>query len=147
MPEPASGTSPAAVRMFGALQLRIRETVLGPGDLGSTKAKQLFEILLLERVAATVEGYVSVLRARLGIAGLIRTDRGGYRLSPEHVSTDVDRFGVLLRARPPRSPSNDARRSSPPPRWPRTICSPTSRKRTGARRAHALPRGARPGTG
>ena len=89
--------------MFGPLELRVAGSRLGPRDFGGVKPKQLLEVLLLERgrlvpkdriaellwgtalpqrVAATVETYVAVLRRRLdarpGLARcLIATEPGG----------------------------------------------------------------------
>jgi DNA-binding SARP family transcriptional activator len=112
-----------AVRMFGPLQLEAGGVRLGPRDLGGVKPKQLLEVLLLERgrpvpkerigellwgerpprrVAATIETYVSVLRRRLdGPPGrgrrLLLTEHGGYRLSPDELTVDLDRYDALLR--------------------------------------------------
>jgi DNA-binding SARP family transcriptional activator len=89
-----------AVRLFGSLELDVARGTLGARDLGGVKPKQLLEQLLLERgravpkdrladqlwgnqlpqrVAATVETYVSVLRRHLG-PGIISTEPGGYRV-------------------------------------------------------------------
>jgi len=113
---------PVVVRMFGALEVQVEGTTLGARDLGGTKPRQLLEILLLERgrivakdriadrlwgadlpqrVAATIESYVSVLRARLGDRGgqaaqLIVTAPGGYRLAGDRLRVDVDRYIRLL---------------------------------------------------
>jgi DNA-binding SARP family transcriptional activator/pimeloyl-ACP methyl ester carboxylesterase len=112
------------VRLFGPLELDVAGTPLGPRDLGGVKPKQLLEILLLERdhavpkdrladrlwgerlperVAATIETYVSVVRRRLdrGAAGLGRrlivTEPGGYRLPTTKAIVDADRFDALIR--------------------------------------------------
>jgi DNA-binding SARP family transcriptional activator/pimeloyl-ACP methyl ester carboxylesterase len=113
-----------SVRMLGRLELAVAGCIFGPRELGGVKPKQLLEILLLERdrtvpkerladllwgdrlpqrVAATIETYVSVLRRALGGESglgrrLILTDRGGYRLDAELVDVDVDRFEALLRS-------------------------------------------------
>jgi DNA-binding SARP family transcriptional activator/pimeloyl-ACP methyl ester carboxylesterase len=111
------------VRMLGPLEVRVGGSRLGPRDLGGVKPKQLLEVLLLERgrlvakdrigellwgeelpqrVAATIETYVSVLRRRLdsslGSGGrLILTEPGGYRLAADEVAVDVDHYEALLR--------------------------------------------------
>jgi DNA-binding SARP family transcriptional activator/pimeloyl-ACP methyl ester carboxylesterase len=122
---------PVAARLFGSIELDIAGATLGPRDFGGIKPKQLFEILLLgrdravskdrladllwgdrppQRVAPTIETYVSVLRRQLGDQGgqaaqLILTEPGGYRLARDGVTTDLERFTMLLRsaaaARPP----------------------------------------------
>jgi DNA-binding SARP family transcriptional activator/pimeloyl-ACP methyl ester carboxylesterase len=105
------------VRMFGPLELQVNGTRLGPRDFGGVKPKQLLEALLLDRgrlvpkdrladmlwaerlpqrVSATIETYVSVLRRSLG-QRLIVTDRGGYRITADEVSVDLDRYEDLLR--------------------------------------------------
>ena len=109
--------------MFGPLQLDLAGDRRGPRDLGGVKPKQLLEILLLERermvpkdrladvlwgerlpqrVTATIESYVSVLRRALddgsGLARrLIVTDRGGYWLAADLADVDLDRFDRLIR--------------------------------------------------
>jgi DNA-binding SARP family transcriptional activator/pimeloyl-ACP methyl ester carboxylesterase len=109
--------------MFGALEVRVDGLRLGGRDLGGVKPKQLLEVLLLargrlvskdriaellwgdalpQRVAATVETYVSVLRRRLDVRpGLGRrvlaTEPGGYRLVAEEFDVDLDRYESLLR--------------------------------------------------
>lgn len=106
-----------AVRMFGSLELELAGRALGARDFGGVKPKQLLELLLIDRgravskdrladqlwgerlpqrVAATIETYVSVLRRHLA-PGLIRTERGGYRMPAELLSVDADRFDALLR--------------------------------------------------
>jgi DNA-binding SARP family transcriptional activator len=108
-----------AVRLFGALSVEIDGVRLGPRDFGGVKPKQVLEVLLVRRgravhkqeiaelvwgespphnVEATLETYVSVLRARLGSArGLISTEPAGYRFDAEGASFDVDEFDRLLR--------------------------------------------------
>ena len=109
--------------MFGPLELRVDDSRLGPRDFGGIKPKQLLEMLLLERgrmvpkdriaellwgaalpqrVAATVETYVAVLRRRLDVRPglgrrLIATEPGGYRLIAEQLAVDLDRYESLLR--------------------------------------------------
>ena len=111
-----NGTA-VAVRMFGSLELDVARRAVGARELGGVKPKQLLEQLLLERgrpvskdrladqlwgeqlpqrVAATIETYVSVLRRRL-VPGLILTEHGGYRVPAERVNVDVDYFEALLR--------------------------------------------------
>jgi DNA-binding SARP family transcriptional activator/pimeloyl-ACP methyl ester carboxylesterase len=111
------------VRMLGPLELELCGSRVGPRDLGGVKAKQLLEVLLLERgrtvtkdriadalwgerlpkrVGPTIETYVSVLRTRLdaepGLGRrLVVTESGGYRLAAEEVDADVDRYEALLR--------------------------------------------------
>jgi pimeloyl-ACP methyl ester carboxylesterase/DNA-binding SARP family transcriptional activator len=108
-----------AVRLFGAIEVRVDSQRLGPRDFGGVKPKQLLEALLVQRgralvkdelaemiwgealpgkVAATIESYVSLLRSRLGAAsGLIATETGGYRAELGGVQVDVDAFDSLLR--------------------------------------------------
>jgi DNA-binding SARP family transcriptional activator/pimeloyl-ACP methyl ester carboxylesterase len=105
------------VRMFGSLAVGASGAWLGPSDFGGVKPKQLLELLLLERgqmvtkdeladqlwgeklperVAATVETYVSVARRHLGDGGrLIVTEPGGYRLVAEAAAVDLDDFDRL----------------------------------------------------
>lgn len=111
------------VRMLGPLQVEVAGRSFGPRDLGGVKPKQLLEVLLLEcgrtvpkdriadrlwgerlpqRVSATIETYVSVLRRLLDVEPglgrqLIVTDHGGYRLAADDMSLDVDRFEALIR--------------------------------------------------
>jgi DNA-binding SARP family transcriptional activator/pimeloyl-ACP methyl ester carboxylesterase len=109
--------------MFGTLEVRVDGRRLRGRDFGGVKPKQLLAVLLLERgrlvskdriaellwgdalpqrVAPTVETYVSVLRRRLDARpGLGRrvlaTEPGGYRLVAEEFAVDVDRYESLLR--------------------------------------------------
>jgi DNA-binding SARP family transcriptional activator/pimeloyl-ACP methyl ester carboxylesterase len=109
--------------MLGPLELAVDGLRLGPRDLGGAKPRQLLEVLLLERgrpvpkdriadllwgealpqrVAATIETYVSVLRSRLAARSsaareLIATEPGGYRLVPDLLDVDADRYEALLR--------------------------------------------------
>jgi DNA-binding SARP family transcriptional activator len=102
------------VRMFGSLAVCAGGMWLGPRDFGGVKPKQLLEMLLLERgrvvtkdqlaeglwgeelperVAATVETYVSLVRRHVGDGGrLVVTKPGGYRLVTEVASLDLDAF-------------------------------------------------------
>ena len=109
--------------MFGPLQVRDGDRVLGPRDLGGVKPRQVLEILLLARghlvstdmianalwadrdeprnVAATLNTYVSVLRHSLfadqaKARRVIETGPGSYRLALDEVSVDLDRFDELL---------------------------------------------------
>ena len=106
------------VRLFGSLAVCAGGRWLGPRDFGGVKPKQLLEMLLLERgrvvmkdeladglwsepsperVAATVETYVSLARRHLGDRGrLIATEPGGYRLVAEAASVDLDDFDRLV---------------------------------------------------
>jgi SARP family transcriptional regulator, regulator of embCAB operon len=111
------------VRIIGPLRIRRGETVLGYGELGGPKPRQIFELLLLNlgvpiskdrlidilwagqapaEALPTVESYVSVLRRRLqpgmGKAGPLRTVTGGYMLDRSLVDLDLDRFEALVRA-------------------------------------------------
>jgi DNA-binding SARP family transcriptional activator len=100
-----------AVRMFGALEIRDADRVLGPRDFGGIKPKQVLEILLVERgravakdriadllwgndqpqnAAATLETYVSLLRKQLN--AIVRTQPGAYLVAAEDVDVDLDRF-------------------------------------------------------
>jgi pimeloyl-ACP methyl ester carboxylesterase len=109
--------------MLGRLELAVARRTLGPRDLGGVKPKQLLEILLLERgrtvpkerladllwgdrlpqrVAATIETYVSVLRRALGGGSglgrrLIVTDRGmARRFAEMNAELDVrDALGAI----------------------------------------------------
>jgi DNA-binding SARP family transcriptional activator/pimeloyl-ACP methyl ester carboxylesterase len=107
------------IRMLGPLELGVDGRRLGPRDLGGAKPRQLLEVLLLERgrpvpkdriaellwgealpqrVAATIETYVSVLRRRLATArDVLVTEPGGYRLVTEQLRVDVDEYEALLR--------------------------------------------------
>lgn len=99
------------VSIFGALVIEDEGRTLGPRDLGGTKPKQLFEILISERgravtkdriadllwgeepprnVAATLETYVSVLRRNL--RAIVRTEPGAYRVEMDALELDLDQF-------------------------------------------------------
>jgi DNA-binding SARP family transcriptional activator len=104
------------VRLFGPLTIETQGRRLGARDLGGVKPKQVFEVLMLARgaqvskdalgdllwgdappmkVAATLETYVSVLRARVG-RSLIVTEHGSYCIRRGSVWTDVDEFDEIL---------------------------------------------------
>lgn len=110
------------VRIIGPLRIRRGETVLGYGELGGPKPRQIFELLLLNlgvpiskdrlidilwagqapaEALPTLESYVSVLRRRLqpgrGKDGPLRTVTGGYMLDRALVDLDLDRFEALVR--------------------------------------------------
>jgi SARP family transcriptional regulator, regulator of embCAB operon len=98
--------------MLGSFEVRVDGSRFGPRDLGGVKPKQLLEVLVLERgrlvpkdriaellwgeappqrVAATIETYVSVLRRRLGMGlgqggRVILTEPGGYRVAAEEIA-------------------------------------------------------------
>ena len=119
------------VQMFGPLDVRVDGSRFGPRDLGGVKPKQLLEVLLLERgrlvpkdriaelmwgealpqrVAATIETYMSVLRRRLGLGReLIRTEPSGYRLMTDALELDVDRYEALLQAAATGAPAGRRR--------------------------------------
>lgn len=109
--------------MFGPLQVRDGDRVLGPRDLGGVKPRQVLEMLLLARghlvptdviatalwaegeeprnVVATLNTYVCVLRHSLfadqaQARRVIVTGPGSYRLALDEVSVDLDRFDELL---------------------------------------------------
>ncbi len=110
------------VRMFGSIEVVDGERVLGTRGFGCLKAKQVFEILLVERgssvskerladslwgerlpqrYVATVESYVSVLRSRLepgrgGRRSVVVTEPAAYRLSTDLVRLDLDVFDALV---------------------------------------------------
>jgi len=108
-----------AVRLFGTIAVSVDSRWLGPRDFGGVKPKQLFEALLVQsgrpmakdqlaemiwgeapprKVAATIESYVSLLRARLGAASwLVATVTGGYRAELGGVWVDIDAFDSLVR--------------------------------------------------
>lgn len=108
--------------VMGRIQVVSGERRLGPKELGGIKAKQILEILILERghavskdrladmlwgdnlpndYIAALESHVSVLRSRLqpktkSSQSVIRTEPGGYRLIEDHVTIDLDRFDSLV---------------------------------------------------
>jgi DNA-binding SARP family transcriptional activator len=111
------------ISMFGPLVVRDGDRVLGPGDLGGVKPRQVLELLLLARghlvstdviadalwpegqeprnIVATLNTYVCVLRQnmfldRVQARRVIVTGSGAYRLSLDEVSVDLDRFDDLV---------------------------------------------------
>ena len=110
------------VKLFGAVAVSRGSTVLGARDFGGTKAKQLFQLLVLARgepvpkdrladliwgealpvhVNATLETYVSVLRRRLAGPngegrGLITTEHEAYALPTAGYELDLARFDELV---------------------------------------------------
>jgi DNA-binding SARP family transcriptional activator/ActR/RegA family two-component response regulator len=122
---PPALTGPATCRLeaniIGPLRIRRGETVLGYGELGGPKPRQILELLLLNLGAPvskdrlidilwagqappealpTLESYVSVLRRHLqpgmGKDGPLRTVTGGYMLDRALVDLDLDRFESLV---------------------------------------------------
>jgi DNA-binding SARP family transcriptional activator len=112
--------------MFGTLEISVGAARLGPGAFGGVKPKQLLEVLLLERgrlvtkervgellwgerlpqrLAATVESYVSVLRRALRPASPIATEAGGYRLPSACSSTSIASRRCCARRRLPSARS------------------------------------------
>lgn len=110
------------VQIIGSLRIRRGDTVLGYGELGGPKPRQILELLLLNLGAPvskdrlidilwagqappealpTLESYVSVLRRHLqpgmGKDGPLRTVTGGYLLDRSLVDLDLDRFDALVR--------------------------------------------------
>lgn len=109
--------------MFGYLSVRDGDRRLGPSDFGGRKPKQLLELLLLARgrlvskevlgealwpanapknVAATLDTYVCVLRQhlfadRVTARRVLVTMPNAYRLIPDGLTLDVDRFDALTR--------------------------------------------------
>jgi DNA-binding SARP family transcriptional activator len=116
-------SSKLEVKLFGAVAVTRGSTVLGAKDFGGTKAKQLFQLLVLARgepvpkdrladliwgeslpvhVNATLETYVSVLRRKLTAAngegrGLITTGHEAYALPTSGYELDLARFDELVR--------------------------------------------------
>lgn len=125
-PLPAVLTRPGPCRLdariIGPLRIRRGDVVLGYGELGGPKPRQILELLLLNLGAPvskdrlidilwagqappealpTLESYVSVLRRHLqpgmGKDGPLRTVTGGYMLDRSLVDLDLDRFEALVR--------------------------------------------------
>ena len=113
------------IHLFGQTEVRTGDgRVLGLGDFGGVKPREIFEILVLHRgrvlgkealaellwegappddAIATLESYVSVLRKKVapGVparTSAIATVDGGYRLDPAQVEVDLDEADALLRA-------------------------------------------------
>lgn len=125
-----------AIRLFGSLEIRDGERVLGPADLGGVRPKQVLELLLAARghhvstariadqlwgeepprdTAAAIQTFVSVLRRRLvedreRARGLVVTEAEGYRFATQEVELDLDRFDELLE-QSARQSTRAARRS------------------------------------
>ncbi len=128
---PASrATSPLRISMFGPLRIERPNTgglidVLGPGDLGGVKPKELLEILLLARghpvrkdvliealwrgpaggepqnPTATLESYVSVLRKHLfadrdEARRTLVTMNGAYRFAVDRIALDLMAFDEAM---------------------------------------------------
>ncbi len=110
-----------SVTILGTLRIRRGQTILGGGELGGLKPRQILEILLVnfgkpvskERLVemlwegrppvealSTLESYVSVLRRHLqpgqGKSGPLRTVTGGYMIDPGLVDLDLSRFHALV---------------------------------------------------
>ncbi|MGA9277715.1 AAA family ATPase [Ilumatobacter sp.] len=111
------------ITMFGTLSVRSGSRFSGPADLGGVKPREILEILLLhngsavsknvlaehlwtdrspQKVFATLESYVSVLRKRLtrlspAAASLIVTGNGAYSIDRHAVTVDIDVFDRLRR--------------------------------------------------
>jgi pimeloyl-ACP methyl ester carboxylesterase/DNA-binding SARP family transcriptional activator len=109
------------VGLLGPVRVEVPGRVLGPGDLGGRKPKQLLEILLVhqgeavpkERIAdllwgeslprdpmRTLEAYVSGVRARLHddparARQLLRSESGAYRFGLDGADVDLWRFDEL----------------------------------------------------
>ena len=116
-------SSKLEVKLFGGIAVSRGSTTLGARDFGGTKAKQLFQLLVLARgepmpkdrladliwgeslpvhVNATLETYVSVVRRKLsGIVGdgrgLITTEHEAYALPTAGYELDLARFDDLVR--------------------------------------------------
>jgi DNA-binding SARP family transcriptional activator len=124
-------SSKLEVKLFGAIAVSRGSTTIGARDFGGTKAKQLFELLVLARgepvpkdrladqiwgealpvhVNATLETYVSVLRRKLTAPcgegrGLITTEHEAYALPTAGYELDLARFDELLRLADVAEPS------------------------------------------
>jgi DNA-binding SARP family transcriptional activator len=110
------------IQLFGRLEVRTRGVRLAGSDFGGVKPRHVLALLALRGEldadelaellwdgrppaghAATVHGYVSLLRRRLdpmAAAGdsVIARRNGGYALVAEHVRVDVARFDELVTA-------------------------------------------------
>jgi SARP family transcriptional regulator, regulator of embCAB operon len=110
--------------LLGPLAVRMGTRLLGPGDFGGVKPREVFELLAMargrpvskERLAdelwgddqpvnamAALETYVSVLRRHLSAdraeaRALVRTHRGSYQLGGDSLTIDADRFDELTDA-------------------------------------------------
>ena len=125
-----------AIRLFGALTIEVEGRVLGSGDLGGTRPKQVLEILLAARghlvavdrlaellwgaepprnAAGALQTFVSVLRRHLSpdrrrARELVVTATEAYRFATDLVALDLDRFDELLE-RSAHEPTRQARAS------------------------------------
>jgi DNA-binding SARP family transcriptional activator len=116
-------SSKLEVKLFGSIAVTRGSATLGARDFGGTKAKQLFELLVLARgepvpkdrladqiwgealpvnVRGTLETYISVLRRKLTLPngegrGLITTEHEAYALPTAGYELDLDRFDELVR--------------------------------------------------
>ncbi|MDX6564195.1 MAG: hypothetical protein QOD65_4009 [Gaiellales bacterium] len=112
-----------SIKLFGAIAVTRGSTTFGARDFGGTKAKQLFELLVLARgepvpkarladliwgerlpvnANATLETYVSVLRRRLTAPNgsgraLITTQHEAYAIPTEGYDLDLAYFDELVR--------------------------------------------------
>lgn len=126
-----ASSSKLEVKFFGGIAVSRGSTTLGARDFGGTKAKQLFQLLVLARgepmpkdrladliwreslpvhVNATLETYVSVLRRKLSAPngegrGLITTEREAYALPTAGYELDLARFDELVRLAEAGEPS------------------------------------------
>jgi DNA-binding SARP family transcriptional activator len=106
---------------FGNLSIETASGTFGAKQFGSVKARQLFELLLISRnttiskqaiadalwdddlpqkVSATIENYISMLRHQLFVdlrvaRNVIVTEHEGYRLSTDAIFCDLDEFDAL----------------------------------------------------
>src|SRR6201988_3093569 len=127
---------PAAIRLFGSIEVVHAGRTLGPRDFGGTRPKQVLEILLAARgrpvpvyrlarllwgerlpgnFAASIQTFVSTLRRHLCAdqacaRELVVTERAAYRFAVERAMIDIDRFDERL-AKARRAASGAARRS------------------------------------
>jgi DNA-binding SARP family transcriptional activator len=124
-------SSKLEVKLFGGIAVSRGSTTLGARDFGGTKAKQLFQLLVLARgepmpkdrladliwgeslpvhVNATLETYVSVVRRKLsGVIGegrgLITTEHEAYALPTAGYELDLAQFDELVRQADVTEPS------------------------------------------
>ncbi len=122
------------IRLFGSLSIEDGGRIVGPGDLGGSRPKQVLEILLAARghrvptdrladllwgdarpknVAGSLQTFVSVLRRRLSADAdrareLVVTEPEAYRFAAELIALDLDCFDHLLE-RSAREPTHRAR--------------------------------------
>jgi DNA-binding SARP family transcriptional activator len=122
------------VRLFGPLAVDDGLRMLGAGDLGGVRPKQVLEILLSARGhrvstdrlaqllwgdarpdnwAGSIQSFIFVLRRRLTSDGkrareLVITEAGAYRFATDLVDLDLDRFDELLE-RSSREPTHRSR--------------------------------------